>query len=244
MKPDNKDTDELYNIIYEKDQRNVAELHHRIVLANKLASEIDDLIFSGKQLSASEWKDLKDTAERNKLFLIKLQKDPKLINLCLHLKDNRDLSKSLTNKLRKSISDSLDRLNASISVISNEVKVGKKSESNLIDLELSDVLVPGILEDQVYTIWKKFNDTVHKDGKQRNNTWAKNIFLKHLIPKGYYKRKLYNWELELIGKRFFPDEGFKVHRTGYYIPIAKGSEGYSNPPYSVVPEAKSIIKNN
>jgi hypothetical protein len=116
---------DLYEFVAEKDQQNIKELMHRIEVANLLADEVDDLIFSkGKQITRLEWMGLKKKANRNKGFLVKVQKDPK-IKVFLHLQENQELETALSKQLERSLIDAIDRITASINVIDDEIVTNK-----------------------------------------------------------------------------------------------------------------------
>lgn len=160
----------LYERIAEKDQRNIIELRHRIDLSNLLANEVDDLIFSGKQITHLEWKALKKTANRNKAFLVKVHKDPKL-KVFLHLQENQELETTLSKQLERSLIDAIDRLSASINVIDNEITTNK----NFIKgLSLEEEALIAVYKEEIITrdrgkIYQHYSYYMDRDNRTRDN---------------------------------------------------------------------------
>ncbi|HBE42431.1 MAG TPA: hypothetical protein DDW27_14750 [Bacteroidales bacterium] len=174
------DRDQADQIFYELDNRNIEELRHRIDLANLLADEVDNLIFSGKQIAHLEWKALKKKAYRNKAFLIKVQKDPKL-RLFFRLQENQALSK----QLEQSLNNAIDRLTASINVIEDEITTSKViTDITSLEDACNDLIKLKTIRE--WFIKNKFcnPDTFIWDDKNYSLSCLAD-YLKDLHPKGY-----------------------------------------------------------
>jgi len=110
------------------------------------------------------------------------------------------------------------------------LRLNKNQRIDNPNLHLSDILIPGISQKKVI---KLYYDVRNIDDRFAFLT----MFLRHLQDKGYYHRRVFLKELEIIGRNDFK-KNYNLRRD--HKPPIKSSIAYSSPPFSKIPEAEKF----